>query len=290
MFRVLAVVVLLLAPSWALAQQEVRDITRLGGSTAMHKGGLKTVSELRKVAGDPQFQADVRVVLAQAGLAELSEALINTLRDTEYFVNAPDCNLMRPSYTEVIGICDSQPGQRFHWMAFRPGGKELELMHDIRWAGEKSFQTYIVSVQYGNAIYRFALPEPCVNLSLLGIDKLPSPPPVVVEPVEPKTLREKLVDGTYTAAYVPKKRPAMLLPPPPPERGICEGKGRKTACILVPIAVACGIGSLVGDGPYCGFSIGGDKKPSPSPTAPPSRPTPSPTPPPNTTPGKPPGD
>lgn len=208
------IVLALAVASIAVAQEggtptAVRDIHRLGGTTALYKSPLTTVANLKRMADDPKASANIRTVLGQAGLPELADGVVAALTAANTSVTRGDCRDETPADGAIVE-CEVHPGQLLHWMAYRPkGGTKVGLLRDMRWAGQKPFQAYLFRVTKNNRAYTFVVPKDCGNLSLLGVQEEPTrlalavPPPAPPPPPPPPP-------------SPPPPPPPVLLPPPPP--------------------------------------------------------------------------
>ena len=67
-------------------------------------------------------------------------------------------------------------GQRFHWMLLRKKGAPT-IVRDVCWGGDRPFPGWELTVESEGRRWRFAIPEACTNLALIGSEPLPSPPP-----------------------------------------------------------------------------------------------------------------
>jgi hypothetical protein len=118
----------------------VRDIHRLGGSTAFYRPPMTTVASLKRMAGDPRIVADIRTVLGQAGISSLADEVVAALVGANTSVMGGVCSNATPADGTIVE-CDVQPGQTLQWMAYRPhrgpGGAEPGLLRNIDqfWGG-----------------------------------------------------------------------------------------------------------------------------------------------------------
>jgi hypothetical protein len=203
------------APMRELPRDGVRDIHRLGGSTALYKPPLTNVASLKRMANDPSAAANIRTVLGQAGLSGLADNVLTTLTTADTAWKGGACSDATPLDGTIVE-CNVAPGQTLQWMAYRPtGGVELGLLRRIRWAGPAPFQAYLFRVSEDNRTYTFLVPKICSNLSLIDMSEKPRVAAVpasesasVVEPPPPAA-----------AAPIPMPPPALVPAPiePPPE-------------------------------------------------------------------------
>jgi hypothetical protein len=110
----------------------VRDITRLGGSTAFYKPSLTNVASLKRMGDSATVVADIRNVLSQAGLPDLATNVAAALAGASTSVRGGDCAAARPEAGTIVE-CDVQPGQTLRWMAYRPqGGANYQAWGGVR--------------------------------------------------------------------------------------------------------------------------------------------------------------
>jgi hypothetical protein len=198
-------------PMRELPRDGVRDIHRLGGSTALYKPPLTNVASLKRMANDPAAAANIRTVLGRAGLPALADNVVATLAAADTASKGGACSDATPADGTIVE-CNVAPGQTLQWMAYRPtGGAELGLLRRIRWAGPAPFQAYLFRVTEDNRTYTFVIPKVCGNLSLMDMNEKPrvaALPAPVVEPPPPPAV-----------APIPMPPPAPVPAPfvPPPE-------------------------------------------------------------------------
>lgn len=207
-----------------LPRDGVRDIHRLGGSTALYKPPLTNVASLKRMANDPAAAANIRTVLGQAGLSALADNVVATLAAADTAWKGGACSDATPADGTIVE-CNVAPGQTLQWMAYRPtGGAELGLLRRIRWAGPAPFQAFLFSVTEDNRTYTFVVPKVCSNLSLMDMREKPR---VVVAPalaVAPSPVVEPPLTSAMTPMAMPTSGlvrvplgatapPAALVPP-----------------------------------------------------------------------------
>jgi hypothetical protein len=173
-------------PMRELPPDGIRDIHRLGGSTALFKAPLTNVASLKRMASDPKAAANIRTVLGQVGLSNLADSVVATLVAADTAWKGAACSDATPADGTIVE-CNVAPGQTLQWMAYRPtGGAELGLLRRIRWAGPAPFQAYLFRVTEDNRTYTFVVPKVCSNLSLMDMSEKPrvaeAPAPVVAPP------------------------------------------------------------------------------------------------------------
>ena len=217
-----AAVLALTFASGASAQGEgkatVRDIHRLGGSTAFYQPPLKAVDTLKRMGNDPKVVADVRTVFGQAGMTELSNTVVAAMASANTSVRGGWCSDATPADGTIVE-CDVQPGQVIQWMAYRPkGNSQLDLLRDIRWAGAKPFAAYLFRVTRDNRIYTFVVPKICGNVSLMNVMDAPRPAVVVPPPAPaPPPPPPPAPAPEPPPPPAPAPPPPMPQAPPPPE-------------------------------------------------------------------------
>jgi hypothetical protein len=173
----------MMSASEAAAQEggtTVRDIHRLGGSTALYKPRLTTVASLKAMGNAPKTVSDIRAVFGQAGLSELAADVVAAMAGANSATRGALCRDAAPADGAVVE-CDVDAGQTMEWMAYRPrGGTSLGLLRNIRWAGRTSFPAYLFRVTKGRRTYTFVVPKECGNVTLMAVRE--SPRAVVAEP------------------------------------------------------------------------------------------------------------
>ncbi|MEO8678253.1 MAG: hypothetical protein ABI665_04355 [Vicinamibacterales bacterium] len=223
-----ALIITLAVASVAAAQDggsvPVRDVHRLGGTTAFYKTPLPKVINLQRLSSEPKMQADLRTVLDKAGLAKLSDDVVAALAAANTSVMGGACTDATPLSGTIVE-CDVLPGQTMQWMAYRPQGKrpQLALFEPVRWTGPKPFRAYLFNLTKDERTYTFVIPKDCGNLTLLNVADVPRvvaagpppapppppPAPVVIPPPPPAPA---VVQPSAPA-------PAFIAPPPPPVKG-----------------------------------------------------------------------
>jgi hypothetical protein len=181
----------------------VRDMRRLGGSTAFYRPALTNVAALKRMSDDARAVAGLRSVLEQAGLTSITDEVMAAFAGAGTAYSGVACAEATPAVGTIVE-CDVQPGQTIQWMAYRPKGGAPALLQNMRWAGRQPFPAYLFRVTEGDRTYTFVVPKECGNLSLLRTEERPRAaavvPPVVAPPPPP-----------------PPPAPVVVPPPPPPE-------------------------------------------------------------------------
>jgi hypothetical protein len=155
------------------------------------------------MSSNPTIAANLRSVLAEAGVSNLSDELVATLSSAETSYLGAACRDAAPEAGTIVE-CDVQPGETLEWMAFRPGGRTATVVRNVRWAGKASFRAYLFRLTDDGRTYTFVVPKECGNVSLLKVQDAPrqvavaapAPPP----PPPP-----------------PAPAPAAAVQPPPPQ-------------------------------------------------------------------------
>src|SRR5438046_3842748 len=93
-----------------------RDAHRLGGSTSFYTPPLTTADSVKRMADAPSMAADVRKVLADSGLPQISDAVMTLLSSATSSVKGSLCTDAKPD-DDVLVECDFQPGATLEWMA-----------------------------------------------------------------------------------------------------------------------------------------------------------------------------
>jgi hypothetical protein len=175
----LALGALLALPIGASAQTDAyHNARRLGGSTSFYKPPLTNAASLKKMMASKRVNADLRTVLEQAGLTELTDKVIATLSNPTEIVRGGNCAEAAPPDGTIVE-CDFAPGGTIEWMAYRPIVKRKptpSLLRSVRWSGKRPFKTFLFRVSTDDKIYTFLVPKPCANVSLMKSEDIPKPP------------------------------------------------------------------------------------------------------------------
>ena len=193
----LAVLSCLIITTAASAQSAdgYRDARRLGGTTSFFRPALTNSDSVKRMAASRGIDADIRKVLADAGIPETSDAVIKMLSGGAPTTNVGSCANAMPQ-EGVLVECDFERGGTLEWMSYRPNiGKRDRtpaLLRKFRWAGRQPFKAFLFRVTNEKGTYTFVVPKPCGNLSLMSMTDAPRPTPA------------------------PAPAPAPVVAPPPP--------------------------------------------------------------------------
>ena len=208
--RLLMMTALLASASPLLAQQ-YSDARVLGGTTAFYKPALTNAASLKRMAGRPGMAEDIRSVLRDAGISQVSDAVVAVMSGASSAPNVGSCSDATPA-DGVLVECQAQTGSTVEWMAYRPlvNGKHVPgRLERVRWVGKQPYAAFFFRLTMNNTVYSFIIPKPCANLSLVSAREVarvavaepPPPPPVAAAP----------------AAVVAPPPPPPPPPPPAPE-------------------------------------------------------------------------
>ena len=156
-----------------LFAQQYSDAHRLAGATAFYKPQLTDAASLKRMAERPGVADDIRTVLRDAGVPEVSTAFLTAMSRGASAPNVGSCATAAPAVGEVVE-CQAAVGSTFEWMAYREKVKgkrdrvPSRLMR-VRWAGKKAFAAFLFRVSAGDKRYTFIVPKPCGNLSLVSV-------------------------------------------------------------------------------------------------------------------------
>lgn len=176
--------------------QGIRNARRLGGRTAFNRPALVKIDTLRQMLKAPNAQADIRKVLSDAGIVEISgprgsvgDTVIDAMSSwpEASATETVSCDTLRPQ-EGFIAECAFQPGSMMKWMALRPNApkdRTAGIVNNVRWAGPKPFSAFIFTATAGGKVYTFVVPKECGNLALLDVADVPPAPVVVVAPPAP---------------------------------------------------------------------------------------------------------
>jgi hypothetical protein len=174
------------------------NVVRTLGGTTRFSPPLRTVDDLRRMAGASGNQRDLNAVLDSAGLSNIKARVIQAMTKGEV--------------TETTFA----PGGHLEWMALRRTGR-ASLLRNVRWAGASGFDGFGFKVANGTTEYTFIVPKSCGNLSLVGSAPIArvaaAPPPPAPPPPAPQPPRA-------APAPPPVPPPLAPLPPPPPPRAV----------------------------------------------------------------------
>lgn len=178
--RVIFALALSDAPNEGQSAATVRDARRLGGPTALHRPSLTTVETLRKMTSRPEIAADLRKVLNDAGLPQVSDAVISAMSSASTANDVGTCGDVGPA-DGTVSECAFEPGSVLQWMALRPNIAKKDrtpgIVGPIRWSGRRPFRAFLFRVENASRVYTFVVPKECGNLSLLSDVAAPPPPP-----------------------------------------------------------------------------------------------------------------
>src|SRR5260221_4845519 len=114
-------IVISAAPAFAQANSSIgyRDAHRLGGSTSFYTPPLTTAASVKRMADARGMAVDVRKVLADSGIPQISDDVIALLSRATSSVKGGLCTDEVPD-DGVLVECDFEPGATLEWMAYRP--------------------------------------------------------------------------------------------------------------------------------------------------------------------------
>lgn len=176
--------------------------TRLGGPTRIYPGRLKSMADLRVMAGNRTVQRELWAVMEKAELTPLAPDVLKALASA-----SPD--LLTETTFPVAGTME--------WMAARKSRNEVDIIRKVRWGGKQPFNVWVFFIDDGKTGYRFAIAKPCGNLMFLGT--APSP---IAEAVLAEERRAAKVKPPVVVPPPPPPPPPAPVPPPPPEQRFDE--------------------------------------------------------------------
>ena len=177
-FATLVAGLLLFASS--AAAQEYKDATRLGGATAFYRPSLTDVASLKRMAQRRGIADDVRTVLREAGIPDLSDAVLSVLSGATSADRVTNCADASPVEGALVD-CNAPVGSTLEWMSYRPvvGGKPVpSRLEKVRWAGRAPYAAFLFRITNSNRIYTFIVPKACGNVALMSASTLQPAPPV----------------------------------------------------------------------------------------------------------------
>ena len=193
MLRRILIAAALVATASPLMAQEYSDTRVLGGTTAFYKPALTNAASLKRMADRPGMAEDIRMVLREAGIPDVSSAVLGVLSGASSAPNVGSCSDAAPA-DGVLVECQAQTGSTVEWMAYRPlvNGKHVpSRLERVRWVGKQPYAAFLFRLTVNNTAYTFIIPKPCANLSLVSAravarvaEAAPPPPPVVAPAVE----------------------------------------------------------------------------------------------------------
>lgn len=193
-----------------------RDARRLGGTTSFFRPALTNADSVKRMAASPGIEADIRKVLADAGIPETSDAVIKMLSGGAPTTNGGSCSSAMPQ-EGVMVECDFERGGTLEWMSYRPNiGKRdrtPQLLRKFRWAGRQSFKAFLFRVTSNSRTYTFVVPKPCGNLSLMSMVEAPRATPPPPAPPAPAPV---VTPPPPTPPPAPRVEPAPAPAPEPP--------------------------------------------------------------------------
>src|SRR5665213_2717269 len=171
MFKRLLVAAALLTCASPLFAQQYTDAHRLGGATAFYKPQLRDAASLKRMAERPGMADDIRAVLRDAGIPDVSTAFLAAMSRGSSAGNVGSCSTAAPTDGDVVE-CDAPVGSTFEWMAYRErvaGKRVAGRLERVRWAGKTSFAAFLFRITVSDKRYTFIVPKACGNLSLVSV-------------------------------------------------------------------------------------------------------------------------
>jgi hypothetical protein len=217
MLRRVLIIAALLACASPLFAQAYKDARVLGGSTSFHKPALTNAASLKRMTEARGMSGDIRTVLQDAGIPEVSDAVLAVMSNASSAANVGSCSAAAPAEAQLVE-CQAQVGSTVEWMAYRPvvNGKRVpSRLERVRWAGKAAYSAFLFRVTVSNKRYTFIVPKPCGNLSLASVSETPrpaaaaAPPPQVVAAAPPPA-------APPPPPPAPAPAPAPQAAPPPP--------------------------------------------------------------------------
>ena len=119
-------------------------IKRLGGRTSSICAPLRGREDSKRMGEHAQVQRDLRLVLTEAGLSDVTDDVLGVLRSGDM---------------SVVREVEFPIGGRLDWMAYRRGGKAT-VLRMVQWGGAAPIHAFEFDVQGGGRVYTFLVPRP----------------------------------------------------------------------------------------------------------------------------------
>ncbi|HVL68554.1 MAG TPA: hypothetical protein VM364_14930, partial [Vicinamibacterales bacterium] len=140
-----------------------RNARRLGGRTAFVRPALTDLDSLHRMMARPGVQGEIRKVLQDAGIAgeagprgAAADTVVAAMTSWPSSSAAvASCDTLRPE-EGIVAECDFQPGSVMRWMTLRPNApksREVGILENVRWAGDKPFRAFIFRMAAANRVY-----------------------------------------------------------------------------------------------------------------------------------------
>jgi hypothetical protein len=173
----------LLAQTVPAAAQTYRDIKALGRTPSwFYHPPLTDVASLKRYARNPRVVKDIDIVLAAGEIpTAVAAQVLPRLQEPGVVTRQASCSTL-PEGNAVVD-CGFDVGATMDWMAARnlvKGKRPPKIVRNLRWAGKKPFQAFLLRIDTEEMTYVFMVPKPCGNLTLVRTIPKPPPPPLAV--------------------------------------------------------------------------------------------------------------
>lgn len=155
------------------AQAQFKEITRLGTSESLCKGGVTSVDGLR--AWFTANRSDVEQVLADAGSADMVDAVLAAIDSGD------------------VKETTIKAGTEFLWMGRRKKGVPI-AQPKVRYMGKKEEPGFEISVTQNCQTHAILIPAICCNLSLIASSPVPPPGMPSLDVIPPDSCDGGVVD------------------------------------------------------------------------------------------------
>src|SRR6185503_13151496 len=105
---------------------------------------LRGREDLKRMGEHVQVQRDLRLILADAGLSDVTDEVLTVLKSGDM---------------SVVREVDFPIGGRLEWMAYRRGGKAT-VLRMVQWGGTAPIKAFEFDVQGDTRVYTFLVPRP----------------------------------------------------------------------------------------------------------------------------------
>jgi|GEM_PF-913863 len=155
------------------ANAQFKEITRLGTSESLCKGGVTSVDGLK--AWFTSNRADIVQVLSDAGATNMGDAILSAIDSGDV------------KETTITA------GQEFLWMGRRLKGAPI-AQPKVRYMGKKEEKAFQLSVTQNCETHELLIPAICCNLSLVASSPVPPPGMPSLDVTPPQSCGGGVVD------------------------------------------------------------------------------------------------
>lgn len=185
-----------------VAQAQFKEITRLGTSESLCKGGVTSADGLK--AWFMANRSEVEQVLADAGAANMGDAVLSAIESG----NVEEKTI--------------SAGTEFLWMGRRKKGQPI-AQQNVRYMGKKDEPGFGITVTDNCQTHELLIPAICCNLSLISSSPVPPPGMPSLDVIPPDSCDGGVVD-IRAVGETGSNLDVVLVGPDGQERTLSEGE------------------------------------------------------------------